>query len=143
MGRSNISRGKLSVAPGISTRHKVGDDDVPASGADEGAVFEEDPGRSNSVNCADDLSVQTASLAANACSLACSRDVLTRESSAERIDASQLSREVHGSDIAFDDSQAGESLAQDGAGVGVPLDGNDRLVSEDEVGQDAAAGSCE
>lgn len=143
MGRSDISRGKLSVAPGISTRHQVGDDDVPASGSDEGTVFKEHPGRSNSVNCADDLSVQAASLAANACPFARSRDVLTRKSSAERIDASQLSREVHGSDIAFDDSQARESLAQDGAGVGVPLDGNDGGVSEDEVGQDAAAGSGE
>lgn len=116
---------------------------MPASGSDEGAVFEEHPGRSNSVNCADDLSVQTASLAFDACSLACCADVLTREASAQRIDASQLPREVHGSDITFDDSQAGELLAQDGAGVGVPLDGNDRGVPKDDVGQDAAAGSCE
>lgn len=116
---------------------------MPASGSDEGAVFKEDPGRSNSVNCADDLSVEAASLSANACSLACSRDVLTRESSAQRIDASQLSREVHGSDIAFDDSQAGEPLAQDSAGVGIPLDGNDWIVAQDEVGKDASARSCE
>lgn len=143
MSGADIRRGKLSVAPGVSTRHQVGDDDVPASGADEGAVFEEDPFGPNSVNCPDNLSVQAAALSIDAGAFSGSRDVLARESSAQRIDASQLSREVHGADITFDDSQAGESLAQDGAGVGVPLDGNDRLVSEDEVGQDAAAGSCE
>lgn len=137
--RSDIRRGKLSVAPGISTRHQVGDDDVPASGSDERAVFKEDPGRSNSVNCSHDFAVEAASLASNACALSSRADVLTREASADCIDASQLSREVHGSDIALDDSKAGELLAQDLAGVGVPLDSDDGLVTEDEVGKDAAA----
>lgn len=143
MRRSDIRRGKLSVAPGISTRHQVGDDDVPASGSDEGAVFEEHPGRSNSVNCSHDFSVEAAALAADACSLSSSADVLTRKSSAERIDSSQLSREVHGSDIALDDSQAGESLSEHLAGVGVPLDGDNWLVAEDEIGKDSAAGTGE
>lgn len=143
MSRSDIRRGKLSVAPGISTLHQVGDDDVPASGADERAVFKEDPGGSNSVNCSHDFSVEAGALSFNAGTLSCCADVLTREASAERIDSSQLSREVHGSDIALDDSQAGEPFAQDLAGVGIPLDSDDGIVSEDEVCQDAATGSGE
>jgi hypothetical protein len=46
--------------------------------------------------------------------------------------------EINGSDIPFDDFKAGEPsicgpLSQDGAGVGVPLDGDDGGVSKNEV----------
>ncbi len=143
MGRPDIRCGKLSVAPGVSTRHQVSDDDVPASGPDERRVFEKDPFRSNSVNCSDDLSVEPASLAVDACAASGGADVLTREASAKRIDASQLSREVHGAHVTFDDAQPGEALAQDGAGIGIPLDGDNGLMPEDEVGEDSAAGSGE
>lgn len=140
----DISRGQESVAPGISTRHQVADDNVPALGSDAWGVFQEHPGRSNSVDCAHDLAVESAALAVDALPIGIGRtDVGTREASADRIDASQLSREVHGADIALDDSQAGELSAQDGACVSVPLDGDDGLMAEDEVGEDSAAGTGE
>jgi hypothetical protein len=52
-------------------------------------------------------------------------------------------REVHGADIPLDDSHAGELATQNGAGIGVPFNGDDWFVSEDEIGEDAAPGSCE
>lgn len=37
----------------------------------------------------------------------------------------------------------GCSLAQHGAGVGIPFDGEDGFMPKDEIGEQAAAGSCE
>lgn len=72
---------------------------------------------------------------------ACKADVLARESAAERINRSQ-SAEVHVPDIPFNDVQAGESLAEYLAGVGIPFDCPLWVVSVDEVGEDSAACSC-
>jgi hypothetical protein len=69
--RSDISRPKDSVSPGISTRHELTDDDVPTFGSDSGAVFKEHPIWSNNVNCTHDLSKQSASFAFNSFSASC------------------------------------------------------------------------
>ena len=55
MACADIRRGKRSVAPGISTRHEFGDDDIPPSGADVRAIFEEDEARPDRVDGAEDF----------------------------------------------------------------------------------------
>jgi hypothetical protein len=68
---ADVSRSKDSVAPGISSRHKVPNDDVASLGSDAWAVFEKHPGRSNSVNCTHDLAIEARLFARYADALAC------------------------------------------------------------------------
>jgi hypothetical protein len=110
MRRPDISRPKDSVAPGISPRHQVPDDDMPAAGSDAGGVFQEHPGRSHSIDCPDDFSVEPAALTADPDASTGGADVLARESAAYRINRSQ-STEVHPAHIAFDDMQSREAGA--------------------------------
>jgi len=139
---ANISRAKDSVAPGISSRHKIPDDDVSSFGSDSWAVLQEHPGRSDSVNCSHDFAVQAAALAGDSEPVwVAGADVGARESSANRIDANQLSREVHGSHVGIDDPESGELPAEDGACIGIPFNGDDWLMAEDKVCEDAAAGT--
>jgi hypothetical protein len=140
--RPNIRRGKDSVSPGISERHKVTDDDVSASGSDGWGVFQEHPGRSNSINCPGKLFPEPTSLACDACPVSGEADVLARESAAERIDWIQ-SFKVHGPDIPFNDVQSWESLSEYLTGVWVEFDGPLWIVAVDEVGKDAPACACE
>lgn len=55
---------------------------------------------------------------------------------------------VEGSDIAFVDMQSGEpslgaSLAQHGAGVGIPFNGADGGMADDEIGKQSTAAASE
>lgn len=111
MGRAGISRTKDSVAPGISSRHKVSDDDVPTLEPDARAVFEEYPLRSNNVDCSHGLPVEAGSISVDALpAWVGGADIGAREASAQRIDASHASK-VHPSDISLDDMYPGEAGA--------------------------------
>jgi hypothetical protein len=66
MGRTNISRAKGSVAPGVSTRHEFGNDDIAALGTDAWRVFKEDVFRLNGIDGAEDFVEEARSLAAEA-----------------------------------------------------------------------------
>jgi hypothetical protein len=110
MRRPDISRPKDAVAPGISPRHQVPDDDMPATGSDAGGVFQEHPGRSHGIDCPNDLSVEPAALPGDADASAGGADVLARESAAHRINRSQ-SAKVHPAHIALDDMQSREAGA--------------------------------
>lgn len=85
----DISRGKYSVAPGVSARHKLTDDNVTAAGSDLRAVFEKYESRANSVNCPEHLADESAPLSADPGSASCDANILAREA---RMDAIHSSR---------------------------------------------------
>ena len=60
--RPDISRRKDAVVPCVSSRIKLGEDDVSPTAFDAGRIFEEYPFRSKSINCTADLEEQAAPL---------------------------------------------------------------------------------
>jgi hypothetical protein len=80
MACADIRRGKRSVAPGISARHKFADDGIAASGADLRRVFEEHEAGADGVDGAEDFRDKPATRACEACASASRRNILTRES---------------------------------------------------------------
>jgi len=75
-------------------------------------------------------------------------NILTRESRMQAIHSSRVFGWVKQPGVDFVHAQAwepsiGNAGAEDGAGVGVPLDCGDGGVAEDEIGIEAAAGAAE
>lgn len=135
---ADIRRGKASVAPGVAPRRQRGQDDVPPSGADAGAVFEENESRSKSVNGAQDFDPEAAALAVDALTASSRRYILAREARCEAIHAAGPSSIVEGSHVAFVDVQAGKPAgggmdAQPVAAGRVVFDGKDGGMSKYEV----------
>jgi hypothetical protein len=83
-----------------------------------------------------------------ACLFSSSANVLARESRMNAVHASGVLGWIKQADISFPHPQAGEpsvcgSFAQDFAGVGFPLNSDNWLVSENEVGKQSTADSGE
>jgi hypothetical protein len=70
MACTDIRRGKDSVAPGISARHQLPDDDIAPFGTDAWRVFEEDKGRTDGVDGAEVFRDKPATLTCEACASA-------------------------------------------------------------------------
>lgn len=105
---------------------------------DMGGVFQEDEAGSYHVSDAEDFAIETAALAIDPGPAAGDADILAREARMDAIHSSRPGGWIEQPDVPLMHVQAGEPAvsgagSQDGAGVGVPLDGADWLVAEDEV----------
>ncbi len=80
----------------------------------------------------------------NACFISGIANVLARESRMDAIHFSGVLGWIEQSDISFPHMQVGEpsfccSFAEDTAGIGIPLNSDNWIMSEDEVGKESAS----
>jgi hypothetical protein len=138
MMSTNIRCGKYSIAPGVSTRHKFGNDTVSPFGPNAWTVLQEYEARSNSVDCAQDFTPESASWAVDSDSFPCCANILAREARMEAIHSSRVFGWIEQPNVSLVHVQTGKpsiggSLSQDLAAVGVPFDGGNGFMSENKV----------
>lgn len=137
---ADISRPKNSVAPGVSARHKLGNDTVSPFGPNPWTVLEEHESRPNSINCPEHLADESASFSIDAASGACCANILTREPCMEAIHSPLPVGWIKQPNVSLVHVQAGEPSvcgpgSQCRAAVRVPFDGECRPVSEYDVSE--------
>ncbi len=148
MGSSDIGTSQHAPPSIVAQRGKVSEDAVESSTNDCWAVLQEREPWLYDSEAAPHLRPQARAFAGQAGTLPSDADVLAREARCEAIHAARPRGWIEQPNVSLVHVQAGEpaiggALAQDGAAIGVPLDGADGLVSEDEVRQEATTCSSE
>jgi len=147
MGRTHVGSSYACPAAVIPARGQVAEYGSQSVRKDCCDVFQEQESGSYRVSHAQDFTVETAArVCAHARLLSGAANVLAREARMDAIHASRVVGWIEQPDIAFVHSQAGEpsffrSLSEDLAGVSVPLNSGNWRMSEDEVGEQSAAGT--
>lgn len=142
---SNISRGNDSVAPAVSERHEVASDDIPSEGDDARAVFQEDPSRSPSVDCAQASGIRwPGARAADSRATACCANIAAREARCESIHATIHGGRLPRAEVGALDVEvgppAGAGLVADAvAAPRIEVDGVDAAPVEDGAGPQTTA----
>jgi hypothetical protein len=133
----------------IPERGQVPENHVESAISDSWAVLQHDESWQNDTGHPDNFFPQTGSgSVADACAAASRGYILAREARMQAIHSAGVPGWIEHPHVSFVHVQTGEpclggSLAQDGAAVGIPLDGADGLMAEDEVGEESAAGAGE
>jgi hypothetical protein len=144
MGRSNIGSAEHTPRRIIPQRGQVAENDIEASTNDCWAVLQEHEAGSNDTGHADNFAPQAGSGAvADARAFASAGYILAREARCEAIHSASPRGWIEQPHVSFVHRQVGKSLAQDGAAIGVPLDGADGAVSKNEICEKTATGSGE
>jgi hypothetical protein len=149
MGRSSI--GSSYTAPSRIKPHvgKISEDDVESRSDSNDCcdvLKEQAVGSNDASNAADFGPEVTSRTFADASLIAGVANVLAREACMDAIHSARVFGWIEQPNVSLMHSQPGEpsvvgSLSQDLAGVSVPLDSGNWRVSEDEVGEQSAAGS--
>jgi hypothetical protein len=151
MGRSSIGSSQTDPSRIEPQLGKISEDDVESRSERNDCcdVLKEQDSGSNNASDADDFGPEAASRTfLNASAISGVANVLAREARCEEIHSAGVRGWIEQPDISLVHVQAGEpslggSLAQDSAGVSVPLNSGNWLVPEDEVGEQSAPCSGE
>lgn len=144
MRGANFGSGQARPPCIIPARGQVPENGSEPTRNNSGDVFQEEEFGSYSIGDAQDLPIKSGAFPVDPIASTGNANILARESRMQAIHAAGVFGWVEQPDITFVHPHAGEPSiggtgSQDGAGVGVPLDGKDGGMSEDEIGVRSAA----
>jgi hypothetical protein len=148
MWRPNSGSGKTRPLRIKPERGKITEHGSESEGNKAPDVFQEDRSRSNDATDADDFVPHVAaSRIVNSCPTTGERIRLARETRCDAIHSAGVFGWIEQPNIDLEHAQAGEpslcgSLSENLAAVSIPLNSGNWRVSEDEIGEQSAAGAC-